>query len=470
MTAMTRTRAADGAAPQQAARTIPPLPRVWPLRASDVFAAVGAIALLILAMWVRHGGLLDLGSPAAWLTAAGQLTALYGTFGALLQLVLMSRSPWLDQLFGTDRLMRWHRWLGFATIWLLGGHVVFTTLGYALADGSSALEELWLLLTTDEWVLLAGISALLFAAVGITSVRIARQRLGYETWYFVHLYTYVAIALGFLHQLTVGADFKDDTVAAAFWVALYVATCGLLITFRFATPIRRNLRHRLRVANIVQEAPGVVSVYMTGRHLDELPVRAGQWFAWRFLAGDGWWRPHPYSISTAPNSDYLRITVKDLGDDSREIGALRLGTPVIFEGPYGAFTTAARTSARTLLIAGGIGITPIRSILEELPAGRDGDITVVVRARSWADVVFGRELARLAELKRARIEYVIGRRGSWGVPAAVLSAGHLEQLVPDIRSRDIYVCGPTPLVDRIRSAARRLGVPAAQVHAERFSY
>ena len=251
---------------------------------------LAANAVVILAMWLRHGGLEDLATLGAQLTAVGQLTGLYGTYLALIQLVLMSRSPWLDQAFGMDRLVRAHRWLGFATVWLLLAHVVFITTGYALGDGSNVVEELWTLITTYPYVLMALASAGLFAMVAISSIRAARRRLSYETWYGLHLYGYLAIALGFLHQLFVGADFIHDPIAVGYWVTLYLVTVALVLVFRIGQPIWLSARHRLRVSHIATEAPGVISIYMSGRDLDQLAVRSGQYFVWRFLTRDGWWR------------------------------------------------------------------------------------------------------------------------------------------------------------------------------------
>ena len=125
------------AVPRSAAPGPVPLPRTWSFGAVEVIGVLAANALVILAMWLRHGGLDDLASLGAQLTVIGQLTGLYGTYLALIQLVLMSRSPWLDQAFGMDGLARAHRWLGFATVWLLLAHVVFITTGLACA-GSSA--------------------------------------------------------------------------------------------------------------------------------------------------------------------------------------------------------------------------------------------------------------------------------------------------------------------------------------------
>ncbi|HEY8093501.1 MAG TPA: ferric reductase-like transmembrane domain-containing protein, partial [Acidimicrobiales bacterium] len=121
------------------ARRVAPL-RSWSIRPGDIVVVAVANAVLITAMWLRHGGMATTLAGAA--TAAGQLTALLGTYAALLELVLLSRSPFLDHVVGTDRLVGWHRWVGFACLWLVCGHVLFTTLGWAASDGSGVVDEL----------------------------------------------------------------------------------------------------------------------------------------------------------------------------------------------------------------------------------------------------------------------------------------------------------------------------------------
>ena len=201
-------------------------PRSWSVRSSDLAAIVVGNGLLIAAMWVRHGGLAELDSAAGFLTAAGQLSALFGTYLVLIQLVLMSRSPWLDQLFGMDRLAAAHRWVGFACVWLLVAHGALTTVGYGLGDGRGVVDEAWTLVTTYPFVLWAVVGLGLFVAVAVSSMRAARRRLSYETWHALHLYAYLAVALTFAHQLVVGADFADDPVARLYWIGLYVVDGG----------------------------------------------------------------------------------------------------------------------------------------------------------------------------------------------------------------------------------------------------
>ncbi len=444
-----------------------PLPRIWRLRAADIGAIGLGVGALVVGMWVRHGGLDQLTTVSGVLTAAGQVTALVGTYLALVQLVLMSRSPWLDQQVGMERIAVWHRWIGFSVLWLLVGHTVLTTLGYAMGDHSSLPAEAWTLLTMYPYVLMATVALGLLIMVAVASMRAAQRRISYETWYGLHLYAYLAIALGFGHELAVGTDFTNDPVARLFWIGMYIATIGLILVFRVGQPVALSLRHRLRVAAVVPEGTGVVSVYVTGRDLDQLACRAGQYFVWRFLAGDGWWRAHPFSLSSAPNGQHLRITIKDLGDYSHRLLALKPGTRVFAEGPYGALTGARRNRPRVLLVAGGIGITPLRALLEELPGGA---VTLLYRASDWTDVVFREELDQLVRERGDRIHYLVGERGSERVRSDPLAPRQLGKLVPDVRHRDVYVCGPIPMMDAVRRSLRALRVPDTQIHMERFSY
>ena len=447
-----------------------PLPRRWSLRASDLGALAGGIAVLIVLMWFRHGGAAELGSPGALLTAAGQLAALLGTYAALLQLVLVSRSPFLDQVLGPDRVAWLHRWLGFATVWLVGGHVLLTTVGYALGEGRGVIDQAVTFLATYPFLPAAAAAFALFVLVAVSSVRAARRRVSYETWFGLHLYAYLAIALAFGHQLAVGADFADDPVAVAFWVGLYAVTIALILVFRVGQPVALAVRHQFRVANVVVEAPGVVSIYVTGRALDRLAVRAGQFFLVRLLTVDGWWRAHPFSLSAAPNGRFLRFTVKDLGDWSGgRLQRLPLGTRLILEGPYGILTGARRTRPKILLVAGGVGITPLRALLEALP-GRPGDLALVYRAPRAEEVVFRGELDAIARIRGATVHYVVGRRGDPAVGPDPLGPDRLAALVPDVRDRDVFLCGPQSLMDATDRSLRRLGVPRSQIHLERFTY
>lgn len=420
-------------------------------------------------LFVLGGGFGAVAARGALTLAMGRLTGLYGALALVLQLVLIARIPWLERAVGLDSLTRWHRWTGFWMLWLLLAHVVFTTLGYAAQDNSGVVSEAGTLLLDIPDVLQAAVAMVLLVLVAGTSVRAARRRLRYETWHFAHLYAYLAVVLGFLHQVGTGRDFTSSPVARFYWWALYGTAGTAVLAFRFALPLIRNARHRLRVVAVHPEGPGVVSVYIGGRDLARLRARAGQFFLWRFLSRGQWWQAHPYSLSAAPDGRILRITVKALGDGSAALAGLRPGTRVLAEGPYGAFTSSRRTRRGVLLVAGGVGITPVRALLEEFARTRT-DIVVVYRVRDERDAVLLSELRQLAHWSRARLHVVSGPSAVPGRHGPPLGARHLAALVPGIRHRDAFVCGPPGMTAAVLAALTELGVPPAQCHTERFVF
>lgn len=458
-------------APPEAPRRRPPAAPTHPNadagRPGVVGFAVAAGLAVTLGMWLRHGQAGAASGPGGFATALGQLCALAGTYAVLVQLLLMSRLPWLERAIGLDRLAIWHRWNGFAAVWLLAGHVVFTTLGWAqgsIPPVSLVHETGWLISHAPD-VLMAWAGFALFIAVAVTSVRAARKNLKRETWYFIHLYAYLAVALSFAHQLAVGSDFDNDRAARVWWVGLYLVVFGSLLWWRVVEPVVRNRRHKLRVSGTQVEAPGVTSIYLTGRNVAALNARPGQFFIWRFLTSDGWWRPHPFSLSAAPHGDRLRITVKNLGDDTARLQHVRRGTPVFAEGPYGAFTMDRRTRRKALLIAGGIGITPLRAMLDTIHQG--DDVIMLYRVARPEDAAFADELQALSRKRGIRLHVIPGDKVG-DDKTDMLSIPALRKGVPDIAERDCFVCGPPPMLAALQRRLRALNVPKAQVHFERF--
>jgi predicted ferric reductase len=202
---------------------------------------------------------------------------------------------------------------------------------------------------------------------------------------------------------------------------------------------------------------------MTGRDLTRLDARAGQFFLWRFPGHNRWWQVNPFSLSAAPDGRALRLTAKGIGVTSAGLRSLPIGTRVFAEGPYGAFTSGLGVQPKSLLIAGGIGVTPIRALLEDrsLPA----DIVVLYRVHSEKEAVLLGEMHNLAQLRSARLHLLTGRTGEGNRP---FSPEGLLTLVPDIIERDVYVCGPAPMTDAVLASLKALNVPASQRHAETF--
>jgi predicted ferric reductase len=395
--------------------------------------------------------------------AVGRLAGFSGAYLMLIMVLLVARLPWLEQSVGQDRLLRWHQRVGPWALWLICAHVVFITLGYAQAARAGVLRQLWVFLTSYPDVLAAMVGFGLLMMAGITSIRIVRRRLRYETWWVVHLYIYLGLAFAFAHQIVTGASFVGHPLSRAIWIVVWAATAGIVLTFRVVLPACRSLRHRLRVVEIREAAPGVFSVVCRGHQIDRLPVSGGQFFQWRFLTRDLWWQAHPYSLSALPRPPYIRVTIKASGDQGQAIRQLQPGTRVAIEGPYGAFTHHARLSDRVALIGAGVGITPLRALLEDLPASTEA--IVIVRASTQDDLVHRDELAALVGRCGGRLHEIVGSRHQVRFDAQLL-----RHLVPDIAMRDVYICGPDGFMAEVTAAALSLGASQQRIHQEAFAF
>jgi predicted ferric reductase len=425
-----------------------------------------ANAAVVVSLWLAAGGPADVHDTSSALTSAGRVAGLLGAYLVLVELLLLARIPLLERLYGFERLAVAHRINGRVAITLLLAHAALITAGYTSGDRISLPDEVERLITGYPGVITAIAGLALLTAVAITSAVAVRRRLRYETWHFVHLYAYLGVALAFSHQLATGTDFLARPGARAYWTTLYVVTLGALVVFRLLLPpVRSLLVHRLRVERVVEEAPGVVSLEIGGERLHRLRAQAGQFFTWRFLTRDRWWEAHPFSLSAAPDGRRLRITVKGIGDYTASLRAIPPGTRVIAEGPFGSFTAAARRRPRVALIAGGVGITPIRALLESMPGGPE-DITVVYRAVHDDDVILRSELDELAGRRGVEVHYVLGGHDA----AEPLSPERLCALMPDIATRDVYVCGPPAMVEATRAILGRSGVSRRHIVTERFAY
>ncbi len=448
------------------------VPRWW----RDATAAAGwAVILVVVALWLAGGGVQDLGSWAGALTSTGRLTGLVASALLLVQVALMARVPWVEQAWGQDHLARTHRLVGFTSFTLLLAHIVLITLGYAASSTRGVWGTAWDLVVTYPGMLLATAGTAALVMVVVTSVRRARRRLRYESWHLIHLYGYLGAGLVLPHQLWTGADFLDSTAATVFWWGLWATTAACVLVFRLGLPAWRSLRSPIRVLDVRPEGSGATTVTVAGDGLRRLPVRAGQFFQWRFLDGPGWSRANPYSLSAAPDGRSLRLTAEHVGDGSARLATLRPGTRVLLEGPYGRLHGGVRTRRKVLLIGAGIGITPLRALLEELPQG-PGDVTVVHRVRSGAEAVLADELRALAAARGARYLQVEGHRIADRASWLPRQAAHLSDreallaIVPDLADHDVFVCGNDGWMEAVRAAALEAGAAPDAIHRERFAY
>ena len=429
-------------------------------------------ASVAVALFLVSGGTARFGSVPDAVTSMGIVTGLIGTDFVLAMLLLAARIPLVDRAIGHDRAIAVHRALGKPAFYLLLAHGALLLVGYGLSSGINPIAEVAPLLAIPDMPLaVTGIA--LMVVVVVSSFASVRHRFSYETWHLIHLLSYTAVLVSIPHQLSIGSVFSPTSVERVYWLLLYVIAFGAIFLHRFLEPLIASIQHGLRVDRMTEEAPGVVSIHLTGRRLRVLQSAGGQFFVWRFWTLGTWWHSHPISLSAAPTDTEMRITVRDLGNGSRSISSVPRGTRVWFEGPYGVFTDAGRTAPKLAVIAAGIGITPIRALLQDSRLA-PGEATVLLRASSSADTYLWGEVEQLGRERGIAVTTMVGRRSTdgpeWMTQAASDGGATLLGLFPELLQSDLYLCGPTAWLDAIEADARATGIPDHQIHAERFDW
>lgn len=429
-------------------------------------AATFAVAFLVVTVgiWVRHGGwstLISGTSPERWETL-GALTGLLATSVALIGIALVARTHRFERAIGLDRALIWHRWLGETAAILLVAHIVTTFIAYSSrTDLGDAVRQLT---GEEQYMAMATVGAVGMLLITFLSLGFIRRRMAYETWYFIHLLIYAALLLALAHEIFLGSDFAFDPLARGFWIAVTAFVLGLVIVSRWGKAIRSILRP-LTVLSVTPLNDVAVAIELGGRNVSDLRAAAGQFALLRPLTPKLWWQPHPYSISAAPRVDRIRFTIKALGGASELMTQLKVGTKVAVEGPYGTKIYEEFRGEKLLLIAGGVGIGPVRSLMEDFDASAEP--VVIYRARRPEEIVHYDELVQLAETRHGRIIPVVG-------PTNRLTDGNpfdpevMRRLVPDVDDRVAVVCGSQPMINAAYQCLRSCGLDPQDIHFERI--
>ena len=400
--------------------------------------------------------------------AFGRLAAMLAVSGILTQVLLVSRAKWLEPLFGLDRLTKAHHISGLIIPFALLLHPPLIILHHAGREGVSFLAQFGTILGWEDVPAAAAGAVLVFGAV-LMSLQAVRRRFTYEVWHSSHLFLYAALGLAAGHQLGLGGDINNDPYFAGVWYALYAFVLANLLWGRALKPLWFYRRYKFTVEKIVPETTEVESIWVTGRGLETLPAEAGQFALLRFWAPGFKTQAHPFSISKMPDGKHLRFSIKKLGDFTAAVHhSLKPGTPVILDGPHGVFTEKKCFGDKALLIAGGIGITPLRSLAERLQSsGKDSVLLYANRAQK--DIVFRRELSELEKNGGFIVHHVLSAESGWPGEKGHLDAERIKRLAPDFAERDAFLCGPPPMMDAVRAALIALGMSGTRIHFEVFS-
>ena len=381
-----------------------------------------------------------------------------------LQVVIPSRAGAFTTPFGIDVLLRFHRQMGLVALGLVVAHVVIL-----IADNTDLISLLNPLEAPNR--ARAGLGAVVaLALLTFTSLWRARARLSYERWRGLHVALGIAIlVLSLAHIIWVGHYVAFRSLR---WVSLLVVVLALLSIayLRFARPFAAAGRP-YRVSAVRPERGGATTIELEADGHRGDAFRPGQ-FAWlKFHGAPYALVEHPFSYSSSSHRPARpAFTIKARGDFTEAVAELDAGTAIIIDGPHGSFRPAV-PDGPFLLVAAGVGITPVRSILQTLAdEGDRRELILVYGSRSWEEVTFREELADVEKELDLRVIHVLSRPDAdWSGETGRISAELLERVLPMRALRwNVFVCGPPQMTEGLVRELVDLGFPRQAVHAERF--
>jgi len=422
---------------------------------------------VIVIFWLSQSGRLLFSTPSDLLIALGRIAGLLAVYLILWQLVLIGRVKLLEQAFGLDRLVIIHHYNGLAAWALIFLHPIFIIIGYGLAGSLGFFGQMKDFFLNWPGLVPAFAAVLIFLVVIILSWGAIQRRLKYEAWHYIHLFTYLAIIFAFSHQLALGGDFHNVWFVA-YWYVLYFEALAFLLVFRFSKPLYLFARHRFYVDRVETVNDRTISVFLKGRNLEKYLVRPGQFAIFRFLDWSLLWEAHPFSFSQVANGKELRVTIKALGDFTRDLPKkLKPGTAVVIDGPHGIFTIERTESKKLALLAGGIGITPIRPLAEKARAeGRD--LVIFCATGVASEILFRAELEKMSE-PNCRVIFIVSQDETWTGEKGRIDKDKIVRLMPDYAERDFFICGPPRMVKGLRLILKDLKIKAGRIYFEKFS-
>lgn len=429
-----------------------------------IYSSIGMIVVLMLYGWWL-GSVSELTGQASKLIAIGRFAGIIATICVLLELLVMSRAPFIENNFDLEELNDFHRYNGYAMVFTLIAHIIFLVMGYGAINHLSLWPQFMQLNNTFEDVLKASIGSIVFFVAAISSVKIARRRIPYEIWYFVHIVVYGGVLLAFGHQVHSGGDIVTQSWMRMLWYVVYAGIFGLLLYYRFLRQIWYVLRFDFKVERIEYETKDIYSIYIRGKNMQHFRYLAGNYAQFRFLNKQLWLESHPFSFSSVPGNDFVRITVRASGDYTTILKNTMPNTRVLIDGPRGSFTEKRAQNQNVLLVAGGIGVAPYTSLAKKLlDSGKN--VHVLYSVHGLNDAVMGDEFA---EIKQSYSNFrltahdtsKIGR-----IDSRILSryvSGYENQV-------SVYVCGPDAMTQSIRDTLTNLNIQPNNIIAERFTF
>ncbi len=421
------------------------------------------IALALAPMLIALSG--ERPAPRSLLVEIGAMFGLLGLGVLAMQLVMSGRHRWFAPGFGQDNLLQFHRQSGqFAWLLVLAHPLTLIVGDRDFLDYLDPREDL-LRALAQIFVLIAATTLL------VTSLWRLALGLSYEVWRTLHAtLSLLIVAIGLGHALLV--DHYSAGMATKIALLLVIALpLLLLLESRLLRPWR--LKHRPWRLVEREPLPGEsIRLVLEAEGHRGMHFKPGQ-YAWLTLGGSPFsLQQHPFSMaSPASQADRLEFFAKQSGDFTRSLSDVETGTRAWLEGPYGVFTMNLGAGRRTVFIAGGIGITPVLSMLRSCAEQGCKQPMWLIYANDGEDeITLGEELDVLSDRLSLTVTHVLkeppdGWQGETGLVDGDLLARTLPEDGADI---DYFVCGPKPMMDKVEPALRQRGVSVRRLHSERF--
>ena len=435
-----------------------------PIGVAKVFAWLVLYMLLaLLPMTIAMLG--ERPAPRALLVEIGAMLGLLGLGVLAMQLVITGRHPWFAGGVGQDNLLQFHLSTGVFGWLLVLAHPVLL-----MAGDSDFLA--WL--DPREGLLRAATMAGLLAAITlllVTSLWRVQLGLQYETWRAVHAAMALLVVAGGLAHALIGAHHTQGLPRQLALVLVVVVPLGLLVETRLLRP--RRLRQRpWQVAEVEPRRADAIRLVLTADGHDGMPFRPGQ-HAWLTLGKTPFsLQQHPFSMSCSNRHPHrLEFTIKQLGDFTATLPDTPAGTRAWLEGPYGIFAREPGVERRAVFIAGGIGITPILSMLHSTREhGARPPMWLIYACNDESEIIMREALERLAgQLRLQLVIVLIDPPERWQGEQGYVDDALLARTLPaDAEDIDYYICGPDPMMDQAERAIRKRGAALRRLYSERF--
>lgn len=420
-----------------------------------VLYVVLAALPLALVLWMGPA------SDEPLLNKLGMGAALLGFALLVLQFALSARFRWVAQPFGLDVVMRFHKGMGILAGALILAHPVLLALG----DGSWSLFGL-----NTSWPINVGKACLLLLLLTVLLALFFRKlRMDYNIWRFIHKGAILVVILGFAHSLLVGPDLQS-TGMKAYWIALFTVAALLFLFRNVYVPFFG--RQRLRVTSVNRESHDTWTLSFEPEDGKAMPPhRPGQFWFLKLIRPGRSTEEHPFTISSSPTGEPpMTSTIKASGNFTHTIGETRPGDQASIEGPFGLFSLLNYPAKSVLFIAGGVGITPIISMLRYVRDTGDPRPAVLIYAnKTEEDILFGEELAGMSEHVRT-IHILSSPDTAWQGTKGFVTTDLIRREAGNLlEEAHVFLCGPPAMMEKVLESLKELGVAGSRIHYERFS-